>query len=89
MKVVDMHCDTILRLYDEGGCLSKNDFNIDLKKMVKGDYLLQNFAMFVNLSDHLDPLTKAQRLIDLYYTDRKSTRLNSSHIPLSRMPSSA
>ena len=45
MKVVDMHCDTILRLYDEGGCLSKNDFNIDLKKMVKGDYLLQNFAM--------------------------------------------
>lgn len=69
MKVVDMHCDTILRLYDEGGCLSKNDFNIDLKKMVKGDYLLQNFAMFVNLSDHLDPLTKAQRLIDLYYTE--------------------
>ena len=24
-----------------------------------------------------------------YYKDRKSTRLNSSHIPLSRMPSSA
>ena len=24
-----------------------------------------------------------------YYLDRKSTRLNSSHIPLSRMPSSA
>ena len=26
---------------------------------------------------------------DMYYIDRKSTRLNSSHIPLSRMPSSA
>ena len=26
---------------------------------------------------------------DFQYTDRKSTRLNSSHIPLSRMPSSA
>ena len=26
---------------------------------------------------------------DQYKTDRKSTRLNSSHIPLSRMPSSA
>ena len=25
----------------------------------------------------------------LFFTDRKSTRLNSSHIPLSRMPSSA
>ena len=27
--------------------------------------------------------------IRTYNTDRKSTRLNSSHIPLSRMPSSA
>ena len=26
---------------------------------------------------------------DMLYRDRKSTRLNSSHIPLSRMPSSA
>lgn len=69
MKVVDMHCDTILRIYDEGGNLRDNDFNIDLNKMVKGDYLLQNFAMFVNLGDDFDPLTKAQRLIDLYYCE--------------------
>ena len=69
MKVVDMHCDTILRIFDEGGNLLENDFNIDLKKMLKGDYLLQNFAMFVNLGDNVDPLTKAQRLIDLYYRE--------------------
>ncbi|MCI9131370.1 dipeptidase [Thomasclavelia cocleata] len=69
MKVVDMHCDTILRLYDEGGDLLENEFNIDLRKMVKGDYLLQNFAMFVNLGEKDDPLTKAQRLIDLYYQE--------------------
>ena len=29
------------------------------------------------------------KLVEIYRTDRKSTRLNSSHIPLSRMPSSA
>ncbi|WP_296877980.1 dipeptidase [Thomasclavelia sp.] len=69
MKVVDMHCDTILRIYDEGGALKENKFNIDLNKMVKGDYLLQNFAMFVDLNDQLDPLVKAQRLIDLYYRE--------------------
>ncbi|WP_455683192.1 dipeptidase [Thomasclavelia sp.] len=69
MKVVDMHCDTILRIFDEGGSLLENDFNIDLRKMLKGDYLLQNFAMFVNLGDNDDPLTKAQRLIDLYYRE--------------------
>ena len=32
---------------------------------------------------------KANGLINCYVRDRKSTRLNSSHIPLSRMPSSA
>ena len=35
---------------------------------------------------------KMQRMIqraERFYEDRKSTRLNSSHIPLSRMPSSA
>lgn len=69
MKIVDMHCDTILKIYDEGGSLLENDFNIDLKKMLKGDYLLQNFAMFVNLRDTVDPLTKAQQLIDLYYRE--------------------
>ena len=30
-----------------------------------------------------------EKYLDLLYRDRKSTRLNSSHIPLSRMPSSA
>lgn len=69
MKVVDMHCDTISRLYDEGGSLYENKFNIDLKKMLKGDYLLQNFAMFVNLGSDFDPLTRAQQLIDLYYQE--------------------
>ena len=32
---------------------------------------------------------ETQYFIDFYNADRKSTRLNSSHIPLSRMPSSA
>ena len=29
------------------------------------------------------------KVIDSYFADRKSTRLNSSHLDLSRMPSSA
>ena len=32
---------------------------------------------------------EAEDYISIQYRDRKSTRLNSSHIPLSRMPSSA
>ena len=42
---------------------------------VKGFYKAEDDALFA--------------AIKKYETDRKSTRLNSSHIPLSRMPSSA
>ena len=68
MKVVDMHCDTILKLYDDlhhgkEGSLLENDGHIDLKKMQKGNYLLQNFAMFVDLSENPQPFLKANQLI--------------------------
>ena len=36
-----------------------------------------------------DVIGSTERIIDTVNSDRKSTRLNSSHIPLSRMPSSA
>lgn len=72
MKVVDMHCDTILKLYDDlhhgkKDSLLENDGHIDLKKMQKGDYLLQNFAMFVDLSENPQPFLKANQLINYYY----------------------
>ena len=44
------------------------------------DYTLNEFRLALN---------KAIDYTRLTYRDRKSTRLNSSHIPLSRMPSSA
>ena len=49
MKVVDMHCDTISELFyrmEEGKEHSvwKNDCHVDLERMEKGDYCLQNFA---------------------------------------------
>lgn len=67
MKIIDMHCDTIARIYNEGGNLLNNNFNVDLKKMSKANYLLQNFAMFVNLEKNEKPFITAQQLIDLYY----------------------
>ena len=82
MKVVDMHCDTILKLYDDlhhgkKGSLLENDGHIDLKKMQKGDYLLQNFAMFVDLSENPQPFLKANQLINYYYHEiEKSLNLS-------------
>ncbi len=74
MKVVDMHCDTISELLHakergEAASILENHLDIDLFKMKKGDYLLQNFAMFVHLGKTKDPFHYAMKLIDLFYTE--------------------
>lgn len=57
MNIIDMHCDTIYQLYCrelEGASLSLRNaegFHINLEKMKAGDYLLQNFAAFVDLEE--------------------------------------
>lgn len=71
MKVVDMHCDTIGELWkaEKAGkpmSLRENGLHIDLMKMQKGDYLLQNFAMFVFLGREPDPLVNVLEMIDIY-----------------------
>lgn len=60
MKVADMHSDTIYELLKkrkdgENICLRENTLHMDLQKMKQADYLLQNFAMFVNLSSCENP----------------------------------
>lgn len=77
MKVIDMHCDTISQIwYDRREnkelVLRKNDLHIDLQKMQKGDYLLQNFAMFVNLDSGMDPLQSVLDLIDIFYVEMEA-----------------
>ena len=72
MKVADMHCDTIAEIFyalrDGKDCgLKNNQLHIDLEKMVKGDYLIQNFAMFVSLKNYENPLEHCLELIDEFY----------------------
>lgn len=75
MKVIDMHCDTILALEnDQQGCLRRNELNVDLTKMQQGHYMLQNFAMFVHLQENEDPCLKAQQLIDRYYNELEKNK---------------
>ena len=45
----------------------KNDNQIDLQKLAKGDYLLQCFAAFVYMKDNQDPLLYALEEIDELY----------------------
>ena len=72
MKVVDMHCDTIsaIHLQQTDGqsiSLKHNDLHLSLEKMQKGNYLLQNFAMFTPLNMNDDAWQYAHDLIDTFY----------------------
>lgn len=71
MKVVDMHCDTISALLEkkragENVSLRENNCHVDILKMKQGDYLLQNFALFVEMGRSNDPWQEVQELFEIY-----------------------
>lgn len=60
MKIADMHCDTISVLREslkkgEKVTLLQNTGQLDLQRMKKSGYLLQNFALFVDKEACTDP----------------------------------
>lgn len=69
--VVDMHCDTISEILSkrrkgETCELLQNTLHVDLERMQKGHYLLQNFALFVNLEKCRNPWEEALALYEVY-----------------------
>ncbi|MCD7835379.1 MAG: membrane dipeptidase [Lachnospiraceae bacterium] len=74
MKIIDMHCDTISKLYEdrENGihsCLRENSGHLDLARMKKSNYLLQNFALFVDKEECSDSWEKLQKLYNIYISE--------------------
>ena len=79
MKVVDMHCDTISEIYGrrkkgETIGLRKNDLHLDLEKMQKGDYFLQNFALFTALKKVDHPFEHACHLAETFYEEMEANK---------------
>lgn len=65
MKIADMHGDTIYELLTRRRAgkevfLRENQLHMDLQKMKKADYLLQNFALFVELKEDVNPYEEAK-----------------------------
>ncbi len=54
--------------------LRNNHLHIDLEKMKKADYLVQNFGLFVNLQGENDPLEHCLKLIDLFYIEMENNK---------------
>lgn len=71
MQVVDMHCDTISRLWErkqqgEEESLFENNGHVDVRRLKNSGYLLQNFALFVEKKKCADPWEKALLLYEVY-----------------------
>ncbi|MCM1112316.1 MAG: dipeptidase [Muribaculum sp.] len=78
MKIVDMHCDTLSeilkrRRQGESCALRKNALHVDLERMKNSGYLLQNFAMFVNVGETPEPWDELCALYEVY---REELRAN-------------
>ena len=73
MKIIDMHCDTIMALMGNEKSLRSSDNMIDVEKLEKGDYLLQCFAMFVpyvsKTESNYSPFEMCNKMIDRYYQE--------------------
>ncbi len=73
MKIIDMHCDTIMALMNTENNIYESTNMIDLQKLQKGNYMLQCFAMFVPYvskdNDKYSPFEYCNKMIDRYYLE--------------------
>lgn len=79
LNTVDMHCDTIMKVYQskqEGTYekLRKNTFQIDQKKLIEGGYLLQNFALFMDIKDTEDPYQTCKEMVQCFYDEMEDNK---------------
>ena len=79
MKAADMHCDTIYEIYEgqkrgESISLRNNSLHLDLEKMKKGGYGIQNFAMYVDLEKSENPFLQAMEMIDVFYKEMEANK---------------
>lgn len=67
LPVMDLHCDTIYQLYlHPQSTLAQNDYQLDLVRMKKANYLLQNFAVFIDKNEFTQPYQTALAMIHLF-----------------------
>ena len=86
MKIIDMHCDTIERLYflnkknktegetKEKETLRENSGHLDLLRMQENNYYLQNFALFVDRALWPDPWQGVEILWKLYQQELQTNQ---------------
>ncbi len=64
MRIIDLHCDTITKIYDNRQSLYDNDGHLSIKKMLKAGYMMQCFAIFVYLKKQESPYQTCLKYIE-------------------------
>ncbi|AEC02392.1 dipeptidase [Parasphaerochaeta coccoides] len=81
--MIDLHCDTILRLWSEESSesLAVNSLSIDVRKMRKGGVTAQCFALFVPMNDHVPAIHEGLGPSEILHSlhDRFVSELDSLH----------
>ncbi|KAB3532540.1 membrane dipeptidase [Alkaliphilus pronyensis] len=75
MEVIDLHCDTIYRLYMDKNKygLKENPYHIDIGKLIKGNSIAQFFALYIDLLKAKElnhrPYEAANKLLKLFCSE--------------------
>lgn len=51
--IIDLHSDTVYKIWGNGGNLLRNEYSIDREKLIRGNVLAQCFALFVPQHEHV------------------------------------
>lgn len=80
MSFIDLHCDTISLLLENGKSLYQNDIDVSIEKMKESDVFCQLFAMFVRMSDFEGPDAAYDYVKKMYAVYLKEMEENKEHI---------
>lgn len=71
MRIIDLHCDTILKLWEKNGVvgLRHNPFSVDIEKLVSGGSLAQFFAVFIDRKLHHKPFPVFKAMAEIFFTE--------------------
>jgi len=75
MELIDLHCDTIWRMFENETYtnLAKNNFHIDIDKLVKANSFAQFFALFIDREDIIKKgkshVAYCSEMLDRFYTE--------------------
>ncbi len=74
MKIADMHCDTVNRVYyrrqnGEDINMYNNSLSVDFNRMKAGNYLMQFFACFVNMGETDTAADDVLGMIELFHKE--------------------